>query len=139
MSGVPTVEKAVTAKVTVALKSNAKKKWTYSVKLNVSALPAWAKGTFKGKGTFGGKDADVTLTVGNTGKLSGKFMVSGKSYPFTASSFAELDAQGVLRTTKGTMKYGTKTCKVEIAVAEGAAEVGVTGAVSATGALTLPQ
>ena len=69
-------------------------------------------------------------------------MVSGKSYPFTASSFAEFDAEGVLRTTKGTMKYGTKTCKVEIKVFEGKAggeaEVAVTGAVEATGALALP-
>ena len=142
VSGVPTVAKAVTAKVTVALKSNAKKTWSYSVKLNVSALPTWAVGTFKGKGTFGGKDADVTLTVGKTGKISGKFVAVGKQYPFTASSFAELDAQGVLRTAKGTLKYGTKTCKVEIAVAEGEgggeAEVAVTGGVTGVGALVVP-
>jgi hypothetical protein len=138
VSGVPTVAKAVTAKVTVALKSNVKKTWTYSMKLNVAALPTWAVGTFKGKGKFGGKDADVTLTVGKTGKISGKFVVTGKAYSFTAVSFAEFDAEGVLRTAKGTMKYGKKTCKVEIVVVEGEAEVGVTDGVTASGVLALP-
>ena len=56
---------------------------------------------------------------------------------------AEFDAEGVLRTAKGTMKYGKKTCKVEIAVAEGEsgggeAEVAVMGAVTASGVLSLP-
>ena len=115
VSGVPTVAKAVTAKVTVALKSNAKKTWTYSVKLNVAALPTWAVGTFKGKGTLGGKGADVTLTVGKTGKVSGKFVdLKKKAYAFSAASFKTFE-DGVLR-TKATMKYGTKSVALEIAV-----------------------
>ena len=95
--------------------------WTksFSMKMQVKALPSWAAGTFKGKGTFNGKSADVTLTVGKTGKISGKFIVAGKQYSFTAPSFAEYGADGVLTTTKGTMKYGNKTYKVEISVAEG--------------------
>ena len=49
----------------------------------------------------------------------------------------ELFDDGVLR-TQATMKYGTKTCKVEIAVAEGEAAVAVTGAIKASGTLSLP-
>ena len=122
VTGVPTTAKAVTAKVTVALKSNAKKTWTISVKLNVAALPAWAVGTFKGKGTFNGKDADVTLTVGKTGKISGKFVSGGKAYAFTAASFEEYGDDGILRTSKGTMKVGKKTYTVEVAIGEAGAE-----------------
>ena len=48
VTGVPTVAKAVTATVTVALNSNKKKTWTYKVKLNVSALPSFARGAFNG-------------------------------------------------------------------------------------------
>ena len=142
VSGVPTVAKSVTAKVTVALKSNAKKTWTYSVKLNVSALPTWAVGTFRGK-LYDGATGEppvvpvakgtVTLTVGKTGKVSGKFVDTKKNaYSFTAASFKTFE-DGVLR-TKATMKYGKKSVAVEIAVGQdgetsvGFAEVGSSAA-----------
>ena len=97
---------------------------------------------YRGRELFGDKAADVTLTVGKTGKISGKFVAAGKQYPFTAASFKTCDEDGVLR-AQATMKYGTKTCKVEIAVAEGEggggeAAVAVTGAVEGSGALALP-
>ena len=121
-SGVPTTKKVYTAKVTVALKSNAKKTWTYSVKLDVAALPAWAAGkTFKGTLYDGpGEDAaakgTVTLTVGKTGKVSGKFVNLKKTaYAFTVSSFKAYGEDGVLRTS-ATMKYGKKSVKLDVAV-----------------------
>jgi len=120
VSGVPTTKKVYTAKVTVALKSNAKKTWTYSVKLNVSALPAWVAGkTFKGTlyaddGVT--KKGSVALTVGKTGKVSGKFVNLKKAaYAFTASSFKTYGEDGVLR-TKATMKYGKKNVTLDVAV-----------------------
>jgi len=101
--------------------------WTksFSMKMQVKALPSWAVGTFKGKGTFNGKSANVALTVGKTGKISGKFIVAGKQYSFTAPSFEEYGDDGILRTSKGTMKVGKKTYKVEVAVGEAGAEIAV--------------
>ena len=124
-----------TAKVTVALGSNAKKTWTYSVPLRVSALPAWAVGTFTGPllDKNGQEKGTVTLTVGKTGKVSGKFVdLKKKSYSFAAGSFQSF-ADGVLW-TKADMKYGKSTVTVEIAVGQdgetsvGFAEVGSTAA-----------
>ena len=60
-----------------------------------------------------------TLTVGKTGKVSGKFVtLKKKQYPFSVGSFKSF-ADGVL-TTKANMKYGAKTLSVEIAVAKSA-------------------
>ena len=131
VSGVPTTKKGYSVKVTVALDSNPKKTWDYAVPLRVSALPSWAAGTFTGplldksekeKGT-------VTLTVGKTGKVSGKFVnLKQKQYSFATDSFASY-VDGVLRTSAA-MKYGSKTVTVEIAVGQdgetsvGFAEVG---------------
>ena len=121
VSGVPTVKKVYTAKVTVALKSNAKKTWTYSVKLNVAALPGWAVGTFKGtlydgEGEGAAAKGTVTMAVGKTGKISGKFVnTKKKSYAFSAASFKTYGDDGVLW-TKAAMKYGSKSVALEIAV-----------------------
>ena len=140
VTGVPTVKKVYTATVTVALASNKKKTWTYKVKLDVAELPAWAVGTFKGTlyaaatgETPPAAKGTVTLTVGKTGKVSGKFVdTKKKSYSFSVGSFNSF-TDGVLR-TKATMKYGKKSVTVEIAVGQdgetsvGFAEVGSTAA-----------
>ena len=147
VTGVPTTAKTYTATVTVALASNKKKTWTYKVKLGVAALPTWAVGTFKGKlyeqrveDATPYQDVEtpvakgsVTLTVGKTGKVSGKFVdTKKKSYSFAVGSFKSY-SDGVLR-TKASMKYGKKTVTVEIAVSQdgetsvGFAEVGSTAA-----------
>ena len=119
----PTVKKVCTATVTVALSSNKKKTWTYKVKLYVASLPAWAVGTFKGTlyaaaagETPPAVKGSVTLTVGKTGKVSGKFVdTKKKSYSFSVGSFKSF-ADGVLLRTRANMKYGKKTVAVEIAV-----------------------
>ena len=58
----------------------------------------------------------MTLTVGKTGKVSGKFVNLKKTaYAFTASSFKAYGEDGVLRTS-ATMKYGKKSVKLDVAV-----------------------
>ena len=131
-------KKAVTGVATVANKSGTMKitvksagaSRTWSVKWRTVALPAWATGTFKGKlGEGDAAKGTVTLTVGKTGKVSGKFVNLKKTaYPFSIGSFKSFEG-GVL-STKATMKYGTKSVAVEIAVGQdsetsaGFAEVG---------------
>jgi len=85
---------------------------------------SWAVGTFKGEGTIGGSAASVTLTVGSTGSISGKFVLANKkAYPFKAASFTEFE-EGALRVVT-TIAYGKKTCELDIAVAQ-AEETGAT-------------
>ena len=133
ITGVATVTKSGTMKITV---KSAGANRTWSVKWRTVALPTWATGTFKGTlydGDGTTKKGTVTLTVGKTGKVSGKFVnVKKTSYAFSVGSFKSFEA-GVLR-TKATMKYGTKSVALEIAVgldsgtSAGFAEVGSTAA-----------
>ena len=120
--GVPSArDKSYTVKVTVALSSNTAKKWTYKIAMRTASLPAWATGKFTGEGTIGGKAASVTLSVGSTGKISGKFVDSAKvQRSFTASSFKAYE-DGIL-SAKGTMNVGKKKYAVEIAIEETEAE-----------------
>ena len=78
---------------------------------------SWAVGTFKGTGTIGGSAATVTLTVGSTGSISGKFVLANKkAYSFKAAAFTEFE-EGALRVAT-TIAYGKKTCELDIAVAQ---------------------
>ena len=128
VTGVATVtNKSGTMKITV---KSAGASRTWSVKWRTVALPAWATGTFKGKlGEGDAAKGTLTLTVGRTGKVSGKFVNLKKTaYPFSVGSFKSFEG-GVL-STKAMMKYGTKSVAVEIAVGQdsgssaGFAEVG---------------
>ena len=87
--------KAGTYLVTVSATLNGKTV-TQRVALKVDALPDWAKGTFNGcvRGTANGewgalKDVSglATITVGATGKISGKFYEGGTNWTFSAASF----------------------------------------------------
>jgi len=92
----------------------------------------WAVGTFTGGGEIGGKAANVTLTVASDGKISGKFVLkkNSKLYSFKADGFDGF-SDGALRAATS-LKYGKKTCTLEIAVGQNAetgktmADVGVT-------------
>ncbi len=101
VSGVPTVVKTYTVSVKVALKTNTKKTWTLKQKLVVGALPAWVKGgTYVGGGAEETLTNQVALTVGSTGKVSGKINFAGKVWTFTAGSYAALDAEtGAIKAT----------------------------------------
>ena len=68
--------------------SNASTKKALNLTVKVLPLPAWAKGTFTGLAD----QADVepglaTLTVGATGKISGKVTMPGTNWTISASSF----------------------------------------------------
>ena len=104
-TGAPAKVGTFKAKVTA---SNASTKKTLSITVKVLPLPAWAKGTFVGLV----EETDVTpglatLTVGATGKISGKVALPGTNWTFSAASF---DAGGFTGdqtnlTITGTAKY----------------------------------
>ena len=79
-----------------------------------TAVDPWAKGTYKGNGLLAGKKAAVTLTVGATGKVSGKFTVAKKAYSFAGTVYVQ---EGTYRTT-GSVKYGSKAYPLVIAVGQ---------------------
>ena len=103
--GAPTKTGTFKAKVTA---KNASTKKTLPLTVKVLPLPAWAKGTFTGLA----EETDVTpglatLTVGATGKISGKVALPGTNWTFSAASF---DAGGFTGdatnlTITGTAKY----------------------------------
>ena len=73
------------AKVTA---SNASTKKTRQITVKVLPLPVWAKGTFVGLAEETGVTPGLaTLTVGATGKISGKVTTPGTNWTITASSF----------------------------------------------------
>jgi len=55
----------------------------FALVLTVEALPAWSVGTFNGGSEYG----LVSLTVANTGKLSGKWLAGGNTWTLSASGF----------------------------------------------------
>ena len=95
VTGVPTKAGKFTVSVTVALASNKKKTWVLKVPITVTALPAYAKGTYNGNvkckmenGELGDDVAGLaTVTVGATGKISGKFYEGGTNWTLSAGSY----------------------------------------------------
>jgi hypothetical protein len=88
--GVPTKAGAFTPVVTVALSTNAKKTWAYKFPMVIVALPAYARGSFTGAVMPGGGEAAVGLaavSVGSTGKISGKFYEGGTNWTLSAASY----------------------------------------------------
>ncbi|MBQ2626037.1 MAG: leucine-rich repeat protein [Kiritimatiellae bacterium] len=120
ISGVPTVAGNATVRITAA--SVAKPALVSAAEEfddEVKPLDDWAKGTFNMKGTLGGKAATAVLTIGQTGKVSGKFVVAKKQYSFTAASYASRETYfdgSVAYLGKTSLKYGSKTYPLEFAV-----------------------
>jgi len=120
ISGVPTSAGGKTLKITAT--SVAKPKLVsdpLEEEVMVEPLEEWAGGTFKLTGALGGKAATATLTVGATGKISGKFVVAKKQYSFTAASYAVRETYfdgSISYLGKASLKYGTKTYPLEFAV-----------------------
>jgi len=68
-------------KVTVTTAGKTKREFVLS--LTVADLPSWAVGTFNG-----GSDAgQLSLTVANTGKMSGKWLTDGKTWALSATGY----------------------------------------------------
>lgn len=84
-TGAPTKVGTFKAKVTV---SNASTKKTQSITIKVLPLPAWAKGSFTGLAEQTGVEPGLaTLTVGASGKISGKVTTPGTNWTISATSF----------------------------------------------------
>ena len=61
----------------------------YQLDVFVKAMEPWSYGTFDG----GGDAGQATLTIANTGKISGKYLdMAGNTWALTAASFEELDS-----------------------------------------------
>ena len=84
ITGVPT--KAGPKTVTITLK-NGKLTSSATITFNVDAIDTWAYGTFNG----GGEAGVLTLTVGNTGKISGKWMTVDGTWTLSAKSYESYD------------------------------------------------
>ncbi len=79
----------------IVLKSQSGKLSSLSIPLSVTAYPVWAAGTFNGwvdHETLGLGTA--TMTVSNTGAMSGKLVADGKTYAFSAAGFSDLTSGG---------------------------------------------
>lgn len=97
-----------------------------------TALPSWAAGTFSGHVVAGGVPGTATMTVANTGAVSGSFLVNGSVAAFSAADLASWNGKAF--TVKFAVKIGSKTWKptCKIAPAAGALEIG-TAKMSASG------
>ena len=62
---------------------------TYSFRIRVIPLPAWFMGTYNGEGRYGSTRGAATLTVGSTGKVSGKIVANGKRYAIVGKGAIE--------------------------------------------------
>lgn len=148
ISGVPKSSGKKT--ISIKAKSVAKpklKSGSLKIPVNVAKLDSWARGTFKAKGVMGTKSASLTLTVGKTGKISGKITVSKKSYSFSSASYSgktggetvsgamysngsgqsriiingNANGAGTVYSGKAKVKYGSKKRPVELSVLRDAA------------------
>jgi len=120
ISGVPT--KAGTFKPTITVKSAANTKLKASsrkITIAIAKLPAWARGSFSGPmylmlRYYSDIVGQATLSVGATGKISGKFVVHGTNWTVAVSSYsAESESDGGLLVASGmvTRKVGKTTYK----------------------------
>ena len=90
-----------------------------SATVTVDDLDSWAQGTFRGDTEVG----PVTLTVGKTGKVSGKWTSEGQTWTFSAASYdAYVPSE---RTYLATVqaKSGKETKMVEVEVRASGADV----------------
>ena len=95
--------------------------------IRVNALPSWAKGTFPGYfvDAYSSVAGMGSLTVSSVGKISGKFVDNGKTWTYSAASFAKFD--GTVFSVPVTAKYSykvkgvkkTETRKFTLTVYEG--------------------
>lgn len=88
IAGVPSAAQTKTA--TIVARTYGGTKVTYRLKVAVQALPVYAIGTFNGGGEDGGL---LTLTVGSSGRMSGKYLVGGTNWTLSARSYSAYDVR----------------------------------------------
>lgn len=100
IAGVPkkASDKPYSVKLTVTVKALETKesipKTVAEYAVAVLPLADWAVGTFSGMAEFNGAAAALTMTVKNTGGISGKVTVGKKGYTFKADGFAAVTDAG---------------------------------------------
>ena len=92
ITGVPTKAGAFSVSVTVAGSTNAKwPKAMVQFPIEIAPLPTWAQGTFTGWASdWRGENVvygSATLTVGATGKISGKVAANGTNWTYSAVGY----------------------------------------------------
>jgi len=90
ISGVPA--KVGTFRITVSAYNDYG--WTSETRpflLRVASLPSWSYGTYNGAVTNDVFQGMFTVTVGSTGKISGKISTAGKTYSFSDTGYAAQD------------------------------------------------
>ena len=112
ISGAPTKAGGFTVTVTATLSTNAKKTWVYRLPISVAAMPAYASGTFTGAASVDNYYIVglATLTVGSTGKISGKFADGGTNWTFSAASYTGIEG-GVFVCSNLVATYSWKSGK----------------------------
>ena len=131
IEGAPTAVSKVSSKTKavapshVTLSASNKYKWSgaFAFDVTVVALPSWAVGNFSGTiaAPDGSYHGTVTLTVGKTGKVSGKFAAQGANWTYSASSYA---AWSVADATNFIVEAVAKSGKVERQVRLTVADLG---------------
>ncbi len=87
---------------------------TRTFAIDVKPLPVWAQGSFSGYVEGGGL---ATMSVASSGKITGKIVVPGASYAFSAKSYASGDEVGGFAVLAD-VKAGTTVLKLELLVTQ---------------------
>ena len=101
--GTPTAAKTTDLGMEITTAGKAKK--GFVLRLTVTPMHEWAIGTFDGGGGVG----QMTLTVKAGGKISGKYLIGGKTWTLSADSFSELDESEGRYTAMLAAKAGKET------------------------------
>lgn len=83
----------------------------------MAALPAWAMGTFSGYAVVKGNPGLATMSIENTGAVSGTLSIGGKASSFSASDLASWNGKAF--TLKFSVKVGGKTFKPTFSIVQG--------------------
>lgn len=125
ISGVPTKAGTFTTAITVSSGVSAKEKpATQAHDMEIASLPSWASGTFTGyltpaEDVTNRAPGFATMTVGTTGKVSGKIQQQGTNWTFSAASYDATSDSGFDELViRAIAKAGKKTCPVELSVSE---------------------
>ena len=95
ISGTPKKAGSKTITVTATCTGNTTRKAsTKPLRVTVASLPKWAAQTFEGDLGTEDEPVPVTVTVGKTGKVSGKYTLDGAKWTFSASSLSSAAYDG---------------------------------------------
>ncbi|MCX6986458.1 MAG: Ig domain-containing protein, partial [Lentisphaerae bacterium] len=88
ITGVPAAIPKKATPVTITAKNASKTPAVQTFAITVEPLPAWAYGTFNGYIDGRENSGTASMTVTSLGKITGKLVVWGETYAFSAASYA---------------------------------------------------